>query len=316
MTKVVHVAVAILKKENGEFLLTSRPEGKPWAGWWEFPGGKIEAGESSERALERELQEELDVTPTACQAWIQKRFDYPETHDSPAKTVHLHFFFVTQWQGELAPKEGQKLSWQTPGQVSVKPVLPANTPIMHALALPPIYAISNSTEMGEAGFFNALEQQLRNGLQLIQVREKQLGRHELRQFATQVKTMAKAFDAKVLLNEDVELAVELGLDGVHLPSKVLFQQHSKPDGLLVAASCHQANEIAQAERLGVDLITLSPVSKTESHPEAKALGWQAFATLASRTEIPVYALGGMHVDDLSCAYANGARGIAMQRAVW
>lgn len=316
MTKVVQVAVAILKKENGEFLLANRPEGKPWAGWWEFPGGKIEAGESPERALERELQEELGITPMVYQPWIQKRFDYPETHDSPAKTVHLHFFFVTQWHGELTPKEGQSLAWQTPGQVSVEPVLPANTPIMHALTLPPIYAISNSAEMGEIGFFNALEQQLQNGLRLIQVREKQLGRDDLKQFAMQVKAMTKAYDAKVLLNDDVELAVELGLDGVHLPSKALMRERSKPDGLLVAASCHQADEIAQAEHLGLDLITLSPVSVTESHPEAQSLGWQAFAALANHTEIPVYALGGMRMDDLLTAYANGARGIAMQRAVW
>jgi len=132
--KITRVAVAILKKSNGDFLLASRPAGKPWAGWWEFPGGKIEADESPEQALSRELQEEIGVTPTQLSPWIEKHFDYPETHDSPAKHVHLHFFFVTQWQGELTPKEGQQLSWQVAGQVNVAPVLPANVPIMEALA--------------------------------------------------------------------------------------------------------------------------------------------------------------------------------------
>ncbi len=134
MVKVTHVAVAILQRENQQFLLASRPQGKPWAGWWEFPGGKIEVGELPEHALARELQEELGILPTSYQPWLEKLFDYPETHDSPAKTVHLHFFFVTKWQGEMLPKEGQILSWQLAGQVNVAPILPANLPIMDALA--------------------------------------------------------------------------------------------------------------------------------------------------------------------------------------
>jgi 8-oxo-dGTP diphosphatase len=135
MPKVTHVAVAIIQNQNQTFLLASRPEGKPWAGWWEFPGGKVEAGELPEEALVRELGEELAITPTEYQPWLQKRFDYPETHDSAAKTVHLHFFFVTKWQGELLAKEGQMLSWQEASNVTVAPILPANTPIMDALAL-------------------------------------------------------------------------------------------------------------------------------------------------------------------------------------
>ncbi|HSR01807.1 MAG TPA: NUDIX domain-containing protein [Methylophilaceae bacterium] len=134
MADITHVAVAIIQKENQAFLLASRPEGKPWAGWWEFPGGKIEAGELPKDALARELQEELGILPVEYQPWLEKRFDYPETHDSPAKTVHLHFYFVTKWQGEMTAIEGQTFSWQMPGQVTVKPVLPANQPIMDALA--------------------------------------------------------------------------------------------------------------------------------------------------------------------------------------
>jgi 8-oxo-dGTP diphosphatase len=134
MTKIVQVAVAILQKQNGEFLLASRPNGKGWAGWWEFPGGKIEAGETPENALARELQEELGVTPTRIQSWIQRRYDYPATHDAEAKTVLLHFYFVYEWQGELAPLEGQSLAWQSPNNITVSPVLPANAPIMQALA--------------------------------------------------------------------------------------------------------------------------------------------------------------------------------------
>ncbi len=134
MIKVTHVAVAILRKANGEFLLASRPAGKPWAGWWEFPGGKIESDESPAQALVRELQEEIGITPTEFTAWMEKQFDYPETHDSPAKRVHLHFFFVAAWQGALMAKEGQQLRWQMAETMTVAPVLPANVPIIEALA--------------------------------------------------------------------------------------------------------------------------------------------------------------------------------------
>ncbi|PCI60242.1 MAG: DNA mismatch repair protein MutT [Methylophilaceae bacterium] len=316
MSKVIHVAVAILKKSNGDFLLASRPVGKHWAGWWEFPGGKIETGESPEQALIRELQEEIGVVPTQLQPWLQRRFDYPATHDSPAKTVHLHFFFVTQWQGELIPKEGQKLSWQTAGNVSVEPVLPANVPIMNALALPSTYAISNMAAMGETAFFEALTRQLKGGLQLIQVREKQLDHKALSQFALAVKTLAKPFGAKVLLNENIALAVEVGLDGVHLPSKALLQLENKPQNLLVAASCHHAAELAHARMLALDFVTLSPVAATASHLEATPMGWAEFSALASTVALPVFALGGMRADDLPQALASGAQGVAMQRAIW
>lgn len=316
MTKVTHVAVAILQQEEGIFLLASRPPGKPWAGYWEFPGGKIEAGETPEQALVRELQEELGVTPSKFQPWLQRRFDYPETHDSSAKTVHLHFFFVTQWQGELTPKEGQALSWQVPNNVFVAPVLPANISIIKALAFPSTYAISNLSEMGEGAFFDTFKHQLQYGLKLIQVCEKQLNRDELARICQRVLALARPLGAKVLVNQDSVLAEELRLDGVHFPAHELLALKSKPKNLLIAASCHNDTELVHAQALALDFVTLSPVSPTESHPSSKPLGWQAFSGLVKNIEMPVYALGGMTLDDLPKALSCGARGIATQRAVW
>lgn len=316
MTKGIQVAVAIITKPRGEYLLASRPNGKGWAGWWEFPGGKIEENESPEKALSRELQEELGITPTLIQAWIKRRYDYPATHDAAAKTVELHFYFVFDWQGNPVPLEGQSLLWQHPQQLNVSPVLPANVPILHALSLPDVYAITNLEEMGEVIFLSMLEQKLQQGLKLIQVREKQLDTKALAKFATQVRDLAKQAGAKVLMNENIALACELGLDGVHLPSKALLKLVHKPNSLLVGASCHDATELAHAEKLGLDFVTLSPVAETNSHPDAKPLGWHVFGELVTHTTLPVYALGGMALDDLPHALSNGARGVAMQRTVW
>ena len=316
MNKVVQVAVAIIQQADGQFLMASRPTGKGWAGWWEFPGGKIEASETPEQGLSRELEEELGITPTKTQAWLTRRFDYPATHDSVAKTVKLHFYFVTEWQGTLEAKEGQQLSWQTPANITVSPVLPANAPIMHALALPTIYAITNLHEMGEQAFISALESQLKQGLKLIQIREKQLAAADLVHFAKKVITLAAKYKAKVLINSDFELARQLGADGVHFTSAQLLALQQKPADLMVAASCHDAFELAHVEKLGLDFVVLSPVKTTKSHDDAVPLGWHNFAQMIENCNLPVYALGGMCKSDLPHALQCGARGVAMQRALW
>ena len=328
MTNIINVAVAILQRKNdngqNEFLLASRPSGKGWAGWWEFPGGKIEAGETPEHALARELAEELGVKPTITQKWLVRQYDYPETSDSPAKTVRLHFYFVNAWQGEPAPHEGQQLSWQNPQNISISPVLPANAPIMRALALPPVYAISNLAELGEKPYLDALQAALNKGLRLVQIREKYLHKDEFINIAKQVIALAKPYGAKVLISQDIALARNLGADGVHLPSQDLMMLKTKPKAdlqenfpnfFIVSASCHNEEELQHAENLQLDFVVLSPVKSTLSHPEAEPIGWQAFAELAQKTTLPVYALGGMALTDLPLALSFGARGVALQRGL-
>jgi 8-oxo-dGTP diphosphatase len=316
---IIDVAVAILQRKNeagqNEVLLASRPEGKGWAGWWEFPGGKIEAGESPEQALSRELKEELGIKLSHWQQWMTRQFDYPETIDSAAKTVKLHFYFVDNWEGELTSHEGQKLSWQSPENITVSPILPANAPVMKALKLPPIYVISNLAEMGEEIFFATLKSQLARGLRLIQVREKQLEKDAFTKFSAQVIALARPYGAKVLISEDIALARALGADGVHLPSHAMLVLKTKPADLLVAASTHNKMELAYAQALDLDFVVLSPVKSTMSHPETEPLGWQRFTELAENVTVPIYALGGMSLSDLPLALSYGARGIAFQRSI-
>jgi 8-oxo-dGTP diphosphatase len=123
---VVDVAVGVLMQGEA-FLLTSRPEGKVYAGYWEFPGGKLESGESVEQALRRELQEELGITIGPAQVWKTQMVDYPHA------LVRLHFCKVWDWQGELQMREAQSHAWQTI-PVAVVPVLPGTIPVLAWLA--------------------------------------------------------------------------------------------------------------------------------------------------------------------------------------
>lgn len=120
---VVDVAVGVLVRGDGQFLLTSRPPGKVYEGYWEFPGGKLEAGESVEQALRRELQEEIGITIGAAQPWRVEMVDYPHA------LVRLHFCKVFNWSGELHMKEGQRFAWQGL-PVAVQPVLPGTVPVL------------------------------------------------------------------------------------------------------------------------------------------------------------------------------------------
>ena len=121
--KVVEVAVGVLIRTDGQFLLTSRPAGKVYEGYWEFPGGKIEAGETVEQALRRELQEEIGITIAAAQPWRVEMVDYPHA------LVRLNFCQVFEWTGELQMKEGQRFAWQGL-PVQVQPVLPGTIPVL------------------------------------------------------------------------------------------------------------------------------------------------------------------------------------------
>ncbi|MES2182457.1 MAG: Nudix family hydrolase [Pseudomonadota bacterium] len=321
-TTITHAAVGVVMHSNGLVLLAERPVGKPWAGYWEFPGGKIEANETPAQALKRELKEELGIEATSLYPWLMRTFDYQAKYDaagkleSPAKTVKLHFFIVAGWQGEPIGLENQTISWQNPEKVTVSPLLPANLPILGALSLTKLYGITNASELGEDVFFERLKIALDKGLMMILVREKQLAPEELLLFAERVIELAEPYEAKVFIHSDVDLAVNLQATGVHFTGQNLMQLSAKPQGLLCGASCHNRQELAQAAMLGFDYVLLSPVQVTRSHADTEPLGWAGFSDLITGYTLPVYALGGMQVADLATARLNGAHGIAMQRDIW
>lgn len=312
MTPITEVAAAVMLRGDpatSEFLLAQRPPGKVYAGYWEFPGGKVEAGESARQALQRELQEELGVTVEQAWPWVCCEFSYPHA------TVRLRFFRVNAWHGEVAPIEHSAMVWLPSGvPAGVGPILPANHPILRALALPPEYALTNAAENGVEAELARLDQALMRGLHLIQVRDKSLSARARGDFARAVIRLAARHQrAMVLLNDDQELARAVGAHGLHLSSRRLWQTARRPDFALVAASCHTAADLARAAALQLDFTVLGPVLPTLSHPQASGIGWPGFARLVERSPLPVYALGGMQPEWLNTARDSGGHGIALMR---
>ena len=160
------MAVAVLQRTDGRVLLAQRLPGTPYPGYWEFPGGKLEAGESASIALARELDEELGIRIVRAAPWLVQRYAYPHAD------VELNFFRIFAWRGEPRGRMGQAIAWQAPGAFDVAPLLPANAVILRALELPPIYGISMAEDLGEDVFLRRAQVAIADGLQLIQLREK------------------------------------------------------------------------------------------------------------------------------------------------
>ncbi|MDA8093590.1 MAG: Nudix family hydrolase [Betaproteobacteria bacterium] len=306
----IDVAAAIVERSDGRVLLARRPEGKAYAGFWEFPGGKFEPGEGAQHALARELEEELGIRVKTAYPWVTRVFAYPHA------TVRLHFHRVVDWAGEPFGREHQMLSWQRLDALDIAPLLPANQPIVHALQLPLEYGVSAAAGMGVAPFLRALDRALIGGLRLIQVREPGWDRDRIERLTREVASRAREHGAQVVLNGDAGLAHALGLDGIHLPARSLATLEERPDFAYCGASTHDRGELARAAALDLDYVVLGPVRETATHPGQAGLGWEAFADLARDCPMPVYAIGGLGHEDLVRARAAGAHGVAMLRGAW
>ena len=294
---MIEVAAAVLQRPDGSFLLAQRPAGKVYAGYWEFPGGKIEPGEPAATALARELHEELGIDVERSYPWITRVFTYPHG------TVRLQFFRVTAWTNEPHPREDQAIAWQRPGTPMAAPMLPANAPVLASLALPVEYAVTNASSLGPAEQLARLEGRLKEGLKLVQVREPDL--KDRASFTQQVIGLAHRYGCKVMTKEPFP-----GADGVHFTAAQLRDLREKPKSGLAAASCHTREELEQAMKLELDFAVLGSVK------DKNAIGWPRFGEIAFQTSIPVYAIGGLTRADLEDAWRAGAHGVAMIRGAW
>lgn len=306
----IEVAAAVIERPDGSFLLAQRPAGKVYEGWWEFPGGKVEAGEAVAHALGRELLEELGVEVVSAYPWICRTFRYPHGN------VRLHFFRVTKWRGNLLSREGQAFAWQTLPDLTVSPILPANGPILASLGLPLVMGITPTGAQDAPGFLDTLERALSQGLRLVQIRAHGTSSGDRVDFARAILTRARTAGARVILNGTADEALAAGADGLHLTASALLNLEARPDLAIVGASCHDAAELDRAESLGLDYAVLGSVLPTTTHPGGPSLGWDGFASLIAGRTLPVYAIGGLGPADLHDARTAGAHGIACIRGAW
>ena len=310
---IVDVAVGVLIRADGCVLLGSRPEGKPWAGWWELPGGKLEPGESVLAALTRELHEELGIDVQSATPWVTYVHEYPTT------TVRLHFCKVTDWSAEPQSREQQELKWVNPqAALQLPDLLPATYPPLRWLQIPTRYLISSAHDQaGLAAFIDKLQRALDQGITLVQWREPHWQANgdtaQLRAAFLDVLSRCHAKNAKLMVNSVHDQALWSLADGVHFRVAEACQLQQRPDeltGKWVAVSTHNEEELGMARAFGADFAVLGPVLPTASHPGSATLGWEMFERLNQSAGLPVFAIGGQSGQMLSQAQSRGAHGIA------
>jgi 8-oxo-dGTP diphosphatase len=302
---LINVAVAVIQREDGHVLMAERPYGKESAGFWEFPGGKFESGESAEHAIARELYEELGIKSKVAYPWIRYKYTYPDKH------VKLHVFRVFTWEGMPFGREGQRISWEDPDAVKVSPLLPANNNILEAIELPLLYVITNIGQSSMVKFMEGLVKVFEQGVRLIQVCTRHMSPEQLIQIMRPIVNLAHHYGAKVLISGNESIALKSGADGIHLHAKQLVNMHTRPCKQLLSVSCHNTSELASAAALRANFVLLSPVFSTPMHPNVHGIGWEKFTDLASDMPMPVYALGGLDSDHLETAMHHSAHGIAL-----
>lgn len=308
----VHVAVGVIRRtvEQGrdEILISKRAAHLHQGGLWEFPGGKVEADESVQQALQRELSEELGIVirldSDALQPLIQIAHDYPD------KQVLLDVWQLRDFTGEAAGQEGQLVRWVESQSLSDYAFPQANRPIIHACQLPDILAITPELEDLPA-VMSYLAYLRRSGINTVVLRQTHWSEEAYRQLARAVLEQHADSSMNILLHGDPEALWPEFACGVHMPARIALQKaHALSAEHCLGMSCHNPAELAHAAHLDLTYASLSPVQSTLSHPQARPIGWERFSEWLKPSRVPVYALGGLRREDLATARQAGAQGIA------
>lgn len=305
----IDVAVAVVFDGNGKVLWGCRPEGKPYAGYWEFPGGKVESGETVWQALVRELREELGITATSGGPWFRIEHDYEHAN------VRLHLYRVWAFDGTPESREQQAFTWAGLEPATLAPILPATEPLLPKLAQPTAMAITDYSND-----FRACEIRLENALRAstvpvyVQFREKSLAAPALIRAFEHCQALCQETGHAMLLNSASWSVLKHHLHDLpcplHLTESDLLAGNFA-EFLCAGASVHSVKGLTMAFERGLAYAMLGAVKATNSHPGQAGMGWSEFQTIALEARLPVFAVGGLGVEDFESAQQHGAHGIAM-----
>ena len=289
MSRTVEVSAGVLMRADGRFLLGQRAGGSFYPGYWEFPGGKVEPGETPAEALIRELHEELGIRVTALAPWLVRVHHYDHA------LVRLHFFEVSEWLGAVDDKVHSALSWEQVGALSVGPMLPANGPILKALALPRMMiGINMSHGLGAAT--SALEVALAGGCRLLCL----YGEARTPLDLDTLLGLAHQAGAIALCESGTGTTSATAADGVHLQTECLMRMSSRPPGHWVGGTCRTREQLLKAAELGLDYALFKPQAVVS------AADWTS-----SIQALPLPVLLSAHLEcALDAARRAGAHGLA------
>jgi len=317
VTKLVHVAVGVIVNVDGKILIAKRPLSVHQGGLWEFPGGKVDAGENIQQALVRELREELAIDVIDSHPLIQIRHHYPD------KSVLLDVHKITRFTGEPQGNEGQPVRWVDANELDNFEFPAANRPIISAINLSATYLITGNFA-DQNDFAARLNRALVTGIRLMQLRIADFNVDHHQSLLDVAITSVNSSGANLIINcssAEFNRVAEAYPDmkvGLHLSSYHAARLSKRPvDGnRLLGVSCHNADEIVHAQNIGADYLLLSPVLATVSHPSTIPLGWGQFSALVELANVPVYALGGVGEEHIRIAQSCGAQGVAGISAWW
>ncbi|WP_165857062.1 Nudix family hydrolase [Marinobacter sp. JSM 1782161] len=312
--KHVHVAVGVVRRGD-RVLIARRPEDAHQGGLLEFPGGKVEPGETVQQALVRELAEEVGirVAGASLEPVIGIRHDYGD------KRVFLDVWQTSSFDGEPHGREGQPVQWLDQDALRDDAFPAANRPIIRALRLPRAYPVSGGEGLGGDALYQHLCARLDHlRPELFLLRAPWLEENDYRSLAARLIDWCGPRQIGVMLHGAPERLDSLPAAGVHLPWRVAAGLDARPlvSEALLGVSCHNEAELQHAAAIGADFATLGPVEATRSHPGAASLGWSAFVNLAGGATLPVYALGGLDFTAIARARDAGGQGVAGISAWW
>lgn len=310
----VDIAIGVLKSGR-QVCLSKRQSHQHLAGCWEFPGGKIENGETPEEAVTREVQEELGVTVGDWRPLIVVPWAYEKV------TVRLHVFCSEAFdENQIDPvgREGQHVRWCQIEQLSEMDFPAANRGIIHALQLPKIFLSIGQFDGLQQGV-DRFREALHKGVGLAQFKIKGDLTEERVEAAVLLARLAHEHGARLLLNGKPSLLERIPqADGVVLSSGLAetFQARPISRQKWLAVSVHNPTQAEHALTLEADFLLISPIRKTTAHPDLTPLEWPGLKAWSNTLPVPVYALGGMTLDDTETAVLNGAQGVALSRGLW